>query len=68
MLLFWGVVIALIVLTVRGFTTGNSGRNEPVTPRGDIRQTPLEILQTSYAKSEISRDEYETMRRDLQAS
>jgi putative membrane protein len=68
MLLFWGVVIALVVLAVRGFTTGKSGRNEPVAPRGDVRQTPLEILQTRYAKGEISRDEYETMRRDLQAS
>ncbi len=28
-------------------------------------QSPLEILQTRYAKGEINRDEYETIRRDL---
>jgi hypothetical protein len=28
-------------------------------------QAPLEILQTRYAKGEITREEYETIRRDL---
>ena len=29
-------------------------------------QTPLEILQARYARGEISREEYEQMRRDLE--
>lgn len=32
---------------------------------GSSAQAPLEILQTRYAKGEITREEYETIRRDL---
>jgi putative membrane protein len=30
------------------------------------KQTPLELLKERYARGEISRDEYDQMRRDLQ--
>ena len=66
--LFWGFLIVLIVLAVRGYPSANTGRIEPSAPRREERQAPLEILQTRYAKGEISRDEYETTRHDLQGS
>jgi putative membrane protein len=67
MVLFWGGLIALVVLAVRGLS-GGTGRSEAAPPRSEARQTPLEIAQARYAKGEINRDEYETLWRDLQTS
>lgn len=67
MLLFWGVFIALVVLAVRGLSS-NTGRSEATPPHSEPRQTPLEIAKARYAKGEINRDEYESLRRDLQTS
>lgn len=62
MILFWVLLIAVVVLVVRG-VIGNSsaGSNAALPPA----PTPLEILQTRYAKGEISKEEYEEMRTDL---
>lgn len=68
MVLFWGGLIALVVLAVRGLSGGGTGRGEAAPPYSEARQTPLEIAQARYAKGEINRDEYETLRRDLQTS
>jgi putative membrane protein len=68
-LVVWGALIALVVLAVRSFVGPNEGGARHTEPRsGTPPQTPLEILQSRYAKGEISRDEFETIRRDLQAS
>ncbi len=68
MLLFWGVVIALIVLAVRALSRPGSGQ---VTPSaGSSGQAPdqaLEILRERYARGEISKDEFNSMRQDLTA-
>lgn len=58
------LLIGLTVWVVSVWSTG-TGRSESF---GATRETPLEILQKRYARGEISRDEYEQMRRDLQAS
>ena len=52
-----GIVI-LVVWAVRRFTSGNvsSGRET---------QTPREILQTRYARGEITRDQYQQILQDL---
>jgi putative membrane protein len=68
MVLFWGGLIALVVLAVRGLSSGGTGRGEAAPPHNEPRQTPLEIAQARYAKGEINRDEYETLWRDLQTS
>lgn len=52
-----GIVI-LIVWAVKRFTSGN-----PVP--GASAQTPREILQSRYAHSEITRDQYQQMLSDL---
>jgi putative membrane protein len=50
-----GIVI-LVVWAVKRFTSGS------VSPSG---QTPREILQTRYARGEITRDQYQQMLSDL---
>jgi putative membrane protein len=58
MMLFWPLLIvggaALIAWLMRGGRM--SQRSEP----------PLEILRKRYARGEISREEYDQMRRDLE--
>ena len=66
MVLFWGGIIALIVLAVRGLTGSGSAVRPTDTP-GRSTQPPLEILQARYARGEINKQEYETVRQDLQA-
>lgn len=65
MILFWVVLIAAIVLLVLGLITrrrfsDQSGGN----PLDDSEA--LRILKQRYAKGEISKIEYESMRQDLQ--
>jgi len=56
MLVFWGLVIAGIVVGIRWLM-----RSAPAGPRDGA----LEILRERYARGEISREEFETKRRDL---
>ena len=63
MLLFWGLIIAAIVVLARGFG-GKSGGSEP-----RLREkTPLDILGERYARGEIDKKEFEEKRRDLSSS
>lgn len=58
MLVFWGLVIAALVLGVRWLASqgrGAGGRDEA-----------LEILRQRYARGEIDKQEFETRKRDLQ--
>jgi putative membrane protein len=62
MLLFWVFVIAGIVFLIRWLvqsagTRSNSG--------GSADSQAIEILKERYAKGEITRDEFESMRSDL---
>lgn len=66
MLVFWGGLIALVVLAVRAFT--NSGSQEPAQARTSSpssRNDALNILKERYARGEITRAEYEEMLEDL---
>ena len=60
--LFWVLVIAALVLVVKRLMsqTQTAGAAPP--------QTPLEILQSRYARGEIEREEYEQKKRDLTGS
>ncbi len=55
MLLFWGAVIAFIVFLARRM--GGSG------PRNE---SAMDILKKRYAKGEITKDEYESMKKDIE--
>jgi len=56
MLLFWGVVIVGIVLGIR-WLVGQG--------RGPQRDTAIDILRQRYARGEITREEFDSMKRDL---
>jgi putative membrane protein len=61
MLLFWGLIIAAIVVLARGFGA-RSGSDT-----GPREKTALDILGERYARGEIGRAEFEEKRRDLSA-
>lgn len=55
MVFFWGAIIWAIVWGITR-TTGGDGRRD---------DTPLEIARRRYARGEITRDQFEQLRRDL---
>jgi putative membrane protein len=59
MLLFWGLVIAALVIGIRWLIT------ERKPPAGD---RALAVLRERYARGEINKEEFETRRRDLEAA
>ncbi len=69
MVLFWGLIILAVVLVVRLLQR----RDEP-SPRGGEAPAPrwedqaLAILRERYARGEITREEFQRMQEDLQAS
>lgn len=65
MLLFWGGVIALVVLAIRAIVQPSHSRDDK-GPRSSSDETPLEILKRRYAQGEITREEYLESRRDLE--
>ena len=56
MLVFWGALIVGAILVVRHLGG---------MPAGEPRTSPLDILKRRYASGEITREQYEQMRRDL---
>ena len=59
MWLLWIVVIGVVVwAVVAGGRHNTSGHDSP-------SKTPLEIAKERYARGEITREEYEQLRRDL---
>jgi uncharacterized membrane protein len=54
------VFVALVVLLLKWFL----GSKQPAS--ANERDNPLEILKKRYAKSEIGREEFEAMRRDIE--
>lgn len=63
MLLFWGSLIALVWFLFR--TTVGRGATNRDSDSGSP-QSALEILKERYARGEISKAEYEEMRRDIE--
>ena len=60
MILFWGLVIASVIMAARwlgGVGPGGSNR--------DVERTALDILRERYAKGEIDQREFEEKRRVL---
>jgi len=61
MLVFWVLVIAAIVYFVR-WAAGSGSRATPPS----ANESALEILQKRYARGEISREQYQQLRQDLE--
>ncbi len=68
MLLFWGVLIVLAVLAIRALTRSGGWRlgNANGTV-GRSEDNALAILKERYARGEIDKEQYESMRSDLLA-
>ena len=62
MILFWALVILAIVALAKWLFSA-SGFGGP----GASAKAPLDILKERYARGEISREQYEQMRRDLES-
>lgn len=60
MLVFWILVIALIVWGVRKLVEHGDSKSRPSEKRD-----PLEIAKERYAKGEISKEEFEQIKKDL---
>jgi len=57
-------IVVMVVWLVRRFTLSQQG--SAISPyQTDTQPTPREILQTRYARGEITRDEYQQMLSDL---
>jgi putative membrane protein len=66
MLLFWILFIAGIVLLVRWIWDNADGRKQGTAGYEPQQHSALEILKQRYAKGEISREEFQAMKRDLE--
>jgi len=61
MLLFWGLIIFGLIYMVRWLSDRDRSGGAGKAP-----QTPLDILKARYARGEISREEFERMKRDME--
>jgi len=61
--LFWIILIAIVIWAVLQFTN----RNQPANHSTNIveKETPLDILKKRYAKGEITKEEYDEMRKNI---
>jgi putative membrane protein len=59
MLVFWGGIIALIVWGVKKLAERSSG------PETGQKHDPLDIAKERYARGDISREEFEQIKKDL---
>jgi len=62
MIAFWALVIAGIVWLVRNASSG-AGNNSRVS----AHESPLDILKTRYAKGELTKEQFESMKKDIHA-
>jgi uncharacterized membrane protein len=63
---FWLIVPLLLIGAVVAFVLGLRPQTNQ-TGSAQTGQSPEEILKARYARDEISREEYEQMRRDLES-
>jgi putative membrane protein len=63
MLLFWGGIIALVFFSIRAIS-GSSNRT--ATRQSNNGENALNIVKMRYARGELSKEEYETIRSDLE--
>lgn len=56
MVLFWGIIIALVVILIRRMTVQSYPKK---------LESPFEIAKRRYAKGELTKDQFNSMTRDL---
>ncbi len=64
MLLFWGAIIALVVWAVQSLARRDADQAPP--PRSAAQgRSPLDIAKERYARGDISHEEFEQIKADL---
>ena len=63
MLFFWGALIVGAILLVRYLFQANQQSSTSPQQNNDIN--PQDILEQRYARGEITREQFETMKQDL---
>ncbi len=67
--LFWLLILAGLIVGIMWLVREYGGREfagGPAQGPPDRRESPREILDRRYAEGELSREEYEEMKRDLE--
>jgi putative membrane protein len=62
MLVFWALVIGGVILLIRWLAQSSAGRGRSGPNEGS---KAVDILKERYARGEISRDQFESMKKDL---
>jgi putative membrane protein len=62
--IFWLVIIGLIVWLL--INQSNRSRNQTQDQMNPHLESPLDILKKRYAKGEITKEQFEEMKKDLQ--
>jgi putative membrane protein len=58
-IIFWAGIITLVIWAIRKYTRRESGMSS------NSQQSPLEIVKQRYAKGEITKEQYEQLKKDL---
>ncbi len=61
---FWVAIIGLIIYLV--VNQGNKNRHVNIPPPYPHQDSPLDILKSRYAKGEISKEQFEQMKKDIE--
>ena len=59
---WWALIIWLFISVIRHFTASNNHSSDKLSKTTD---TALEILRQRYAKGEITKKEFESMKKDI---
>lgn len=65
MMMGFGLVVPLLLIGAIAYALGWRPQSNQTGP-AQTGQTPLELLKARYARGEISREQYDQMRRDLE--
>lgn len=64
----FGLIFVILIIGAVAYAVGWRPQfNQTRSASNNQNQTPLDILKSRYARGEISREEYEQMRRDLES-
>jgi putative membrane protein len=57
---FWIVVIVFVVFVIKTMMDNNHSQH------GKIKENPVDLLKKRYARGEIDKDEFESMKKELE--